>query len=275
MLLLASVCGLLTLSSCKKDEETDKETIVNGSGVAIRSITDKNGNAVQLSQISGEATWDYYYDDYGKLTKVIWGNGSNKPTLFSAPFTSSWKETDDEGYTYEETINYSTNGAGFITKYVSNYSITNKKGAYYFKDEEGTLSYNSSDQLTYVEINRKESGSENHKYLYKVTLVWSDGNLTKVKLISSVDGLETPESTSTISYSSTNNPAKQMPMCLIYEIFINTEIITAQDLRPLIPLGLFGKGPQKVPYNATMYFKNDGTIRSEWGYNYTYSNDKD
>ena len=275
MLLLASVCGLLTLSSCKKDEETDKETIVNGSGVAIRSITDKNGNAVQLSKISGDASWDYYYDDFGKLTKVIWGNGANKPTLFSSPFTSSWKETDDEGYTYEETINYSTNGAGFITKYVSNYSITNKKGAYYFRDEEGSLSYNSSDQLTYVEINRKENGAEVHKYLYKVTLVWSDGNLTKVKLVSSVDGLETPESTSTISYSSTNNPAKQMPMSLIYEIFINAEIITAQDIRPLIPLGLFGKGPQKVPYNVTMYFKNDGTIRNEGGYYYTYSNDKD
>lgn len=273
--------GMMTIASCSNDPEPTKvDPEDNLPGVAIKSITDKNGNAVTLTKVSGNITFDYIYNtNTGNLTKVLWGSGAYKPTTFSGNstnFTATYKETED-GETLDESLEVKTNGQGNVTFYKSVMHDYDSQGTYNLTTTETVdFNYNSSDQITYIEINKtklgtSKSGSANERYLYKINLTWENGNIKKMETKAYKGSDEYPSSEQNFSYGSGDNSAKQMPFSLLYGQILSGKI-ESNELRTLIPLGLFGKGPAKLPYGVSL--KSDGTIRSDNGYTYEYSNDK-
>jgi len=278
MAVLFVAAGMMTISSCSDDEEASKEQTKDGSGVAIKSITDKNGNAVTLTKLTDGAAFTYYYDDFGKLTKVIWGDGTKyDPTLFSSPFTGTFKQVDGED-TMDETLTVTTNSSGYISAYKSKkYYYDSKQSYNYSFTEDVEFRYDSSDQLTFIKINRTEigqqkgGGSLGDKYLYELTLTWENGNIKKVDMLSSKNGNESPSKSVPFYFTGGTNAARQMPMIVLYDGILE-DLIKSDEILTLIPLGLFGKGPANLPSGA--YTKSDGTLRYDGRYGYEYSNDK-
>ena len=277
--MLMAVAVLGTTYSCSKDEPTKEEDkIKEGTGVAIRSIFDKDGNAVQLSKVSGSETYDYTYNNAGKLSKIIWtlSNGSTaKPTYLDAPFTVTYNATNN-GVTEKETLTISTMASGLVKSYTSVQSQYASDGSTNSTlTETVECTYNASEQLTSMVINQNVTGRTNGSsrvgtYYYRFDLTWEDGNLKKTTLKQSENGVEQSEKTNEYYYySSMDNEAKMMGIAFFNSVF--GSYIESNEIYPLIPFGIFGKGPAKLPYGC--YLKNDGTLRSDGTYTYEYSND--
>ncbi|MBR1681929.1 MAG: hypothetical protein IJ700_00950 [Bacteroidaceae bacterium] len=233
---------------------------------------------MQLSKVEGSQTYDYYYNNAGKLSKIIWtlSNGSTaKPTYLDAPFTVTYSSTNN-GTTEKETLTINTTASGLVKSYTSVQSQYDNQGS-----TNGTLTetvectYNASDQLTSMVINQNANarigGSARvGTYYYKFDLTWEDGNLKKCTLKQSENGTEKAEQTKdNFYYSSTDNAAKMMGIAFFNSVFGG--YIESSEIYPLIPFGIFGKGPAKLPYGCNL--KNDGTLRSDGAYTYKYSND--
>lgn len=224
------------LTACDDDEEGG-----SGSSLPSPTLTDSNGNRLQVKSISGGG--DYYtfdYDDNGKLTSIgdyeFEGN--------------SFKLTSDHS-----SLTVTLNSSGLITKLVEKIDYTDKYGS---EKHNMTmdLKYNGNKQLTGGTV----SGSGSYTSSYNdeseswggsgtASVSWDKGNISKVVVKSKNSGTENGEKysesytgTYTFSYSNKENPFHQMPF------YLAKDVLDIGDYGGVFAvLGLIGVGPNKLP----------------------------
>ncbi len=273
--------------SCSKDEK-DGEVIVNGSGAdRIKVIQTDNGGAVQLDALTANSrTYEYYYES-GKLTKMIeqYDGTTFKPTLINSPFSVSYKETFDNGKSYDWKTDIKLDASGDITSYTTNETLLyNSAGTDWSKtDENVAFTYNYAKQIAKVKINGKNTtlrngSTETNSYLYEIDFTWEDGNLVKGDVTSQINGTEN-RSTISISYGSSSKiKNSQMPYNLAKYGILGGFTLSNQILS-FIPLIGFGTTPTNIPTyingkSANIYLNSNGTIGSENSCTYKYASTK-
>lgn len=281
ILMAALAIGLNT--SCSKDDDNEGEKPVSGSGASlIKTIKDKDGNAVQLDEFTyASHTYKYFYSESGKLNKMIDEIDGTvfKPTLINSPFNITYKEsTSSNDVSYDWNTDIKLDGEGDITSYTTTENTTKKGGSFMKVEETATFTYGYSKEIKLVNISGKfvenTSSIVNTKYNITIKFTWDSGNITEANVTELVDGKENYPTIS-YSYSSGTLTSNQMPYNFVrYGILGNYSY--SDQIYAFLPLIGFGKTPQNVPYSAgghsiNLYRNSNGTISSENNCSYVYA----
>ncbi len=283
--MVVALCAGVAMTSCSDDDDDDSD---GGSGKSKKTlaIQDLNGD-LQLLTKAGD--YRFYYDEDGSLEEVT-------TSYFDWELDKNFNFSDDCS-----SMKCTRNGSGYITKIV------------YEEEEDGdyskqtiNFSYNSNGTLSKISytFEYKETYSdyydENEALTIKgsgtmtLTCTWEAGNLVKVvgngKSTASGDAYVTGEN-GTI-YEEINFRYGQQENELAQNVMAIIEPIGGDILTPLHMLGLLGKGTANFPKgytylaqwsdedvdetdSETMSYSvsSNGTVRSETigGRNYTYS----
>ncbi|MCH5178552.1 MAG: DUF4595 domain-containing protein [Prevotellaceae bacterium] len=261
LMAMALCASAFMLTACSDDDNNGGgEGGGGGNGEnAAPSITDKDGNSVQVTELNGIS---FNYDADGKL--ISFGNGYETYSFNKGVLTVS----DGDGMTMKLTLN----GNGVISqiKMTENYD-----------DEKSDLtinySYNSSMQLTGASVEGSDSwdydgekGSSTTSG--SVTNTWTNGNMVKSVWSGGETGEEdghsfTYKETATYeyTYSSTENESKQFPYSLI------SIVGSDEDATGILGVvGLFGTGTTNLPTKRVCT-----RVEEEDGDKYTYTNSAD
>ena len=286
--LFASLCmGVCVFTACSSDDDDNNDGGIDGgnnSSTTSSYITDKDGNAVQLTHIEYA---DFGYDEHGKLNSF---NYYGQDYSFDR---NAFVLSDN----YGTTIKFTFNDYGLISKiehkFIDDYDNSNTSITY---------NYNSNHQLIKANISgsysSKYSGYSNGTKTGTVTYTWTDGNMTKSVSEITTIGEEGGSSftwketnTNAYTYGSTFNVCKQFPFSL------SNIINNARGGTNLFSMiGLFGVGPVNLPTkrvytsveienngepytyseneNISFILNENGTIKSEvindYAYDYIY-----
>ncbi len=261
-----AVATILTggLTSCSGDD---------GSYVPTPTVTDKDGNKMQVTNLSGLR---FAYDESGKLLSI--SDGVTNVATQDGKLVFDFDGDNASAY---------INSDGLLTKIEFSY-----------RDDEysckGNAEFNYSDRRL-KSCSASETGTGKN-YSYKVTgkanYTWKDGNLTQVTTISTESGKEDGESFSekttvnyNFNYGNQINYTKQLPF------YIGSAITPGEEIGGVFSvIGLYGYGPAYLPtgytevddegkstYTLSFTQNSNGTINSEkrnnsstviYGYNY-------
>lgn len=259
-----SVAALLTgsFSSCSSDGD---------SYVPTPTITDKDGNAQQITSVGGLR---FTYDENGKLKTLT--DGGKTYEIKDDKFSLAVADDDENA-----SIDVYLDSDGLIVKIECKYGND-------YETDEITIEYEYDDRRLESASASGEGEAKDHSYegSADVEYKWENNNLMSVIIESESKGTDEGASykeSSKISYSyaygDQANPAKQLPY------YVGKEITGTDAFGGLFSvLGLFGYGPAFLPsgyvlteednengevdtdsrtYIFTFELNDNGTLKSE------------
>lgn len=248
--------------SCGDDDDKNPSGVnqIQPGEVPSPTITDANGNVVQLRSVGG---YTFNYDENGKLASFS-GDGETFEIKGNS-FTYSYEDDDDK-----TVVNVAINNYGFISAISYKYEEVDRHGEVEKEEGVANFSYNGSKQLTgfsgngtWFETDVEDGiqvGSWSGTGSIKTTINWSNGNLISSNYQSSNYGKgsytengktytesesETETGTVTFTYGSERNGALQLPF------IVGERVLQMDDFSIFGVLGLFGVGPVNLPVSYT------------------------
>lgn len=221
-------------ASCSDDDE-------GGSMKASATvITTSDGDKVQVTRVGD----NYYgYDDDGVLNYLYW-NGNEYDVSGNGT-----KLSLDDDYYYTETIEFSYNGSGYVSKCTQKYSEELSDGESYSGSSTASYSYDGSGHLTKISYTGSETevydgDKDSLSYSGSITLTWSNGLLTKYVHYEKENGGWGYTETFEFDYNDGQYPN-------LYNQFAPAALGWDDDIPfAFFYIGLNGKGPNYLPTTA-------------------------
>lgn len=246
---LTKIIGTLAFSAlmvpvftaCKDDDGPSKGSNVNDADKGILNI-----DGARLTAIN---QFRYQYDNKGRLIEV---SDSYDDVIDIDYDDASIELWEDDG-----TIAFNSNG--LVTQVSLSWdeksSDYSDKGSVVmnFKYNNGYLA-SIDGSYSGTEIYYDENVTNNYKSTINYNLTWTEGNLVTFAgsgVETDVEGKYNWEESYKFSYGQDDNKFYQFPIRMAFDVLGET------DLDLLAPVGLFGKGPAKLPTSCTESYQDD------------------